>query len=180
VDDRSQIVEVVCRYLLAVDNRDGDAARGLFSDHSTIEISVYNGETHQRQIKVMGEEFVGYIIGHLLPGHAVGELCRHMSSDHIVEVEGDTASIRANFLVIASSATADGDIGRTGTAVQNNARVVQSGFLTTSLIKSNCMWRINRHCVFNDLPGQGIPLAPGTRQAPISPARASPPGSQDE
>jgi hypothetical protein len=112
--------------------------------------------------EIMGVELVEYALSHFLPVPPAGMSSRRMSSDHVVTLKGDAASLRASFCIVTSglpevSASASPNpplVGRFG-------QIIQSGFFLIDLVQNDSAWKIARFAVYNDIPGQGMPLTGG-------------------
>jgi hypothetical protein len=114
--------------------------------------------------EIMGVELVEYALTHFLPVPPAGMSSRRMSSDHVVTITGDTASLRASFCIVTSGlADTSADVSPTPTFARRFGQIIQSGFFLIDLLQTDGAWKIAHFAVYNDIPGQGMPL---TREPP--------------
>ncbi|NBM19884.1 nuclear transport factor 2 family protein [Streptomyces sp. GC420] len=149
--DERKVQEVLANYVRATDRRDGKAQGALFTDDALVEIFVRTGpDTYERAGEpLIGGAGVEYAVTLFMPQHPEGGTGHHTTSDHLIEVVGDSAHVNAQFVVFETRAdgTAHGTPGARGTV-----RPVESGYYDTDLRRIDGEWRIVHHRVLLDTP----------------------------
>jgi uncharacterized protein (TIGR02246 family) len=146
-DDRFSILDVIARYNRAADERDVEATVALYTEDGYIDgdFSTARGREGLRAD---------------LPGifEMEGTLKRHVTTNHIIEGDGDTATVRSMLVVLE---------GETAPAVG------ATSVIADELRKVDGRWLVARHHVKIDptlaLPTQrGLDLQPGTLLASVA------------
>lgn len=156
MSDERKIQEVLARYVRATDRRDGKAQGALFTDEAVVQIHVKTGRD---SYEPFGEPLIGgagveFAVEHLMAPHPEGGSSHHTTADHIIDIEGDSARISAQFVVFSVQAAArpadgwpDGVFGAQGTV-----RPIESGYYETGLRRVDGEWKIVKHDIFMDMP----------------------------
>ncbi|MFJ1750521.1 nuclear transport factor 2 family protein [Streptomyces sp. NPDC088116] len=156
MSDERKISEVLARYVRATDRRDGRAQGGLFTDEAVVQIHTKTGPD---SYEPFGEPLVGgagveYGVTNLMAAHPEGGSSHHITSDHLIDVDGDHAHLNAQFVVFETRAfarPADGwPAGASG--LQGTVRPIESGYYDTDLRRVDGEWKIVRHSVLLDMP----------------------------
>jgi ketosteroid isomerase-like protein len=156
---REDVLEVLARYGRAVDARDATTVASLFTEDGR-EILRHDGVGTAN----IAAEFVGRdqiaaaardVVGPLPPRVAT----HHTTHDHIVRIDGDTATIAAHFMVHQVRGAMPPDAGWPSGASGGQGEIVLSemGHYQVALIRSAGTWHIALNEVTLDLP---LPLAP--------------------
>jgi hypothetical protein len=155
VDDHYEVDQLLSRCLHAVNSEDGDTATKLFSPDATVEIFTRDQGTYRLVDEVMGKELIGYVVKHLLHFQQVAGAARRISTDHLVEIDGDSASVSANFFVMAAADAATG--AHSGLASPPPVlEIVQAGLFKVKLAKFLGEWKITNFRVYNDFPAKPL------------------------
>ncbi|GII52687.1 hypothetical protein Pth03_10760 [Planotetraspora thailandica] len=156
MSDERKVQEVLARYVRATDRRDGKAQGALFTDEAVVQIYVKRGPD---SYEPFGEPLVGgagveYAVTNFMAPHPEGGSSHHTTSDHIIEVDGDSAHMNAQFVVFEVRTTArpaDGwPAGVFG--AQGTVRPIESGYYDTDLRQIDGEWKIVKHDVLLDMP----------------------------
>jgi hypothetical protein len=113
MSDRTEIIELLGRYIRALEDRDGKAIAELFAPDG--EFRLYSrpgtGDFTQRGPGVVGRDNIRALFesGSRPPGRGF----HYLTSDHIVNVDGDKATITAQFVAVESNAEIQSDVGWT-------------------------------------------------------------------
>ncbi|RKN27947.1 nuclear transport factor 2 family protein [Micromonospora musae] len=160
MSDERKVAEVFARYVRATDRRDGAAQAALFAEDSTTEIynKVYpdsrefNWEPNGEPLK--GPAAVKYAVENFMAPHPPRGTSHHVTADHIIDVNGDTAHFSAQFVVFETRADERpaGGWPEGARGVQGTVQVTESGYYETDLRKIDGEWKITHHRVRNDLP----------------------------
>jgi hypothetical protein len=87
---RLQIIDTINRFFLAVDTRDYATARSLLTDQVDFDYTRMFGATMPNTADQMIER--------VRSNHAGLHGIQHLISNHIVEIDGDTANCRSNYI----------------------------------------------------------------------------------
>ncbi|KOV52590.1 MULTISPECIES: nuclear transport factor 2 family protein [Streptomyces] len=154
MSDERRVQEVLARYVRATDRRDGKAQGALFTDDAVVQIFVRTGSDYEP----FGEPLIGgagveYAVTHLMASHPEGGSSHHTTSDHIIEVNGDSARLSAQFVVFAVQASPRPVHGWPAGAfgAQGTVRPVESGYYETDLRRIGSEWKIVNHRVLMDM-----------------------------
>jgi hypothetical protein len=153
MSDIQHIKEVLARYVRAVDHRDGDAIARLFVDDGQVEI--FEGQQSPRKIgKLAGAVQVGQAVAGMMPPHQKRGWTHHTTMDHIIEIDGETAKMDAQFIVYYTLGNEKPDAGwPAGTSgAQGIVRPAEAGYYRSKLRRVNEKWLITQHQITLDLP----------------------------
>jgi hypothetical protein len=169
VDDRSQIVEVLARYLHATDSHNGHEAAALFAPNCVLSVYAAGNGSHSLVDEIMGVELVEYAITHFLPVPPSGMSSRRMSTDHVVTIKGDAALLRASFFIVTTGVSLTPALPSQSTPLNRRfGQIIQSGFFLMNLVKSKGVWKMTRFAVYNDILDPGMPAAYDPARGKIS------------
>jgi ketosteroid isomerase-like protein len=153
VSERDEIVEVLARYARALEDRDADAVAELFAPDGNFELFSKDGSGEYVSGPVVaGREHIRAMVGggSLPPGRGM----HYLTSDHIVEITGDEASLRAQFLAVESSGDVpSGDKWTAGASVLTGSyALTMVGRYESQLRKAGGRWQFTVHRVKHNLP----------------------------
>ena len=142
MSDERAVQEVLARYVRATDQRDGTAQGALFTDDAVIQIHTRSGDGYQP----VGEPLIGgagvkYAVDNFMDPHPEGGASHHVTADHLITVDGNSAHLNAQYVVFEIRSTPEPSI-----------RVIESGHYDTDLRRIDGEWKIVRHHVLGDLP----------------------------
>ncbi|MEU3982888.1 nuclear transport factor 2 family protein [Streptomyces sp. NPDC026672] len=154
--DREEIIEVLARYVRANDTRNGSALGTLFTEDVLIEVFQHDGSGGRVELAppTRGRDTLVHIYDHLMPPHEPGNWSHHVTSDHLVTVDGDRAQVNAQFMMFRvrgaeqpAGGWPEGTRGAQGTITPE-----ESGYYETDLVREGGGWRIAHHRVLHDIP----------------------------
>lgn len=154
MNDRFEIVEALSRYTEALEERDGEALAALFTPDGQLRLfSRYGREDHvPAGTDVVGRDALRAMVekAALPPGAGM----HYLTSDHVVEVTGDEARLRARFLVLRSTANARPDSGWPSDAelMQGTLSLFMIGFYDSHFARVEGKWLFTRHQIKHSLP----------------------------
>jgi hypothetical protein len=149
MSDRVEIVEVLARYVRAMERRDGDALAELFTPDGAFALFGRNsdGEYVPSGADVIGRDRIRAMVeGGALPPHRG---MQYLTTDHIVEIEGATASLEAQFTAVETDADIPAEVGwSTGARLlQGSLAVTMLGRYESELTKIDGCWLLAKHHV---------------------------------
>ncbi|MEV6296650.1 nuclear transport factor 2 family protein [Streptomyces sp. NPDC051896] len=154
--DERKVQEVLARYVRATDARDGKAQGALFTDDAVVQIHT---RTNAGGYDPFGEPLIGgaavqYAVENFMEPHPEGGFSHHVTSDHVIEVDGDRAHLNAQFIVFRVRARRRPQTGwpQGAFGAQGSVEPYESGYYDTDLHRVDGEWRIVRHDVLLDMP----------------------------
>jgi hypothetical protein len=160
MNDRDAIIELLARYARALEDRDGEALVAVFApDGEMRAFSRFDRADYvAHDTDVVGHDALRTLFdGPLSPGAG-----RHyLTTDHIVDVAGDEARLRARFAVLESSANPRPDDGWPSGAklTQGELRPLMIGYYDSHLRKGDGGWLFTCHQIKHSMP-LTFPLKP--------------------
>ncbi|MFF2521017.1 nuclear transport factor 2 family protein [Streptomyces liangshanensis] len=154
--DREEIIEILARYVRANDHRSGSALGELFTEDVLIEIFQHDGKGGRKQLAppTRGRDTIVDVYDNLMPPHESRGWSHHVTLDHLVSVDGDRATVNAQFIMFRVRGDQEpvggwpkGTYGAQGTIAPE-----ESGYYESDLLRENGAWRIAHHRVIHDIP----------------------------
>jgi hypothetical protein len=152
--DVDDVREVLAKYVRATDSRDGAAMAKLFAPSGRVEIYVARGESAGLLGELVGPEAIGHAVGALMEPHPPGGSSHHTTQDPIVTIDGDKATIDAQYIVYSvrqktrpASGWPAGARGAQGTVTP-----IESGYYRSTLARAEGRWLFVYHRIDQDLP----------------------------
>ncbi|WP_127508061.1 nuclear transport factor 2 family protein [Actinoplanes solisilvae] len=156
MSDEREIQEVLSRYVRATDRRDGKTQGALFTDDAIVQSFTRTGTDDYEPVAppLIGGAAVAYAVDNYMLPHPVGGASHHVTSDHIIEVDGDRAHLNAQFIVfrIQGAARPEGGWPAEAFGAQGTVHPIESGYYDTDLRRIDGEWKIVGHRVLLDMP----------------------------
>lgn len=154
--EERRVREVLARYVRFTDARDGAAQGALFTDDAVVRIfsKTVDGTYDQVGEPLIGGDRVAFAVANFMAPHPPLGSSHHVTADHIIEVDGDTARLHAQFVVfeVRGAAPPAGGWPAGTLGVQGTVRPIESGYYDTELRLVDGDWKITRHHVLMDMP----------------------------
>jgi len=153
MSDRIEIIELLSRYTRALEDRDGKAIADLFAPDG--EFRLYSrpgaGDFTQRSAGVVGRENIRALFES--GSRPRGRGFHYLTSDHIVDVDGDKAAITAQFVAVESNAEIPSDAEWTlgSTMLRGTLALTMMGRYESNLRKIDGHWSFLIHRVKHSL-----------------------------
>lgn len=154
MSDALAVREVMARYVRAADHRDPEAMAGLFTEEGRVEI-LYDKDGGETLLGVLdGREAIADAVRHMMAPHAPRAWSHHTTHDAIVEIDGDRATLDAQFIVFSVQGAQEPSSGWPAGAfgAQGTITPIESGYYRPELRKTEEGWRITRLRILHDLP----------------------------
>lgn len=148
-----EVQQVLAKYVRAADRRDGAAMSKLFVEQAQVEI--FEGQQAPRQIgRIEGAGAIGAAVAGLMKPHPTGGWSHHTTHDTIVEVDGEAATIDAQFIVYDTVGATKPPAGWPGNAfgAQGTVMPIEAGYYRSRLVREDQQWKIAEHRIYLDLP----------------------------
>ena len=123
--DRQNITDLLTRYAAAVDNKDWEAYRKIFTSDATIDYSAVGGAAGN----------LDEVVAFLTESMALFSASQHMITNEQVAIDRDTATVRAMFLNPMQFAAPEGETG---------AFFTLGGWYNHELVRTADGWKSNR------------------------------------
>jgi hypothetical protein len=152
--ERSEIIEVLARYVRAADHRDPRAMAEVFLPDAIVEIFHSDRGTLTKLGELSGAQNIGEAVRSMMTPHPAHGWSHHTTLDHIVTIDDDEATIDAQFIVYNTVGLARPAGGWPAGAhgAQGSITPIESGYYRPTLRKVDGRWRIARHVIVHDLP----------------------------
>jgi hypothetical protein len=152
--DKHAIQDVLSQYVRATDERDGDAQAKLFADNGMIR---FFGRSGTEEYQLAGEPFIGAerIRRHMegFPPRPERTYQHHITTDHLIRVNGAEATMNAQFLVFSSVAAPKPEDGwQAPPGVKGDITLIMIGYYDSDLRKIDGVWKLTRLDVKHSLP----------------------------
>ena len=152
--DRSDVLEVLARYVRAADHRDAAAMADVFLSDGKVEIFHNDCGDVKRIGEIQGADQIGAAVAGMLHPHPPHGWSHHTTSDHIVTVDNDEATIDAQFIVFNTVGDERPETGWPKGAFGAQGRVtpIESGYYRPKLRRVDGHWLIALQTILIDLP----------------------------
>jgi len=94
-----EIQQVLARYCRAVDARDGAAVAALYTDDGRERVSYNRAGVFEPLAEFTGVDAIARAVSTVLAPHPPLGWAHHTTHDHIIEIDGDHATMDAQFVV---------------------------------------------------------------------------------
>jgi SnoaL-like domain len=152
--DRNEILEVLARYARALEERDGRAVAALFAPDGEFTLfGRYGSDDYvYAGVHVVGRDNIRAMIeiDSIPPGRGM----HYLTSDHIVEISGDEASMNAQFVAVESNADlrSESSWGTAAGIVHGTLALTMIGRYDSRLRRTDGRWVFTTHRVKHSLP----------------------------
>ncbi|MFE7750472.1 nuclear transport factor 2 family protein [Streptomyces sp. NPDC057428] len=153
MSDRLEIIEVLARYVRALEERDAKAVAALFAPEGAFEIQSRSGrEAYATRVTVTGPDKIQALMeSGTLPATRGNQ---YFTTDHIVDIDGDEARMDAQFLTVESNV--EGTAGQNwpvgSVMLQGALALSMAGHYASVLRKIDGRWALTSHRVRHNLP----------------------------
>ena len=153
--DERDIQQVIAKYVRAVDRRDGAALAELFIPNGKVTIFYTNGGKEELIAELAGREAIGNAMSNVTKAHPAGGWSHHTTFDTIIEVDGERATVDAQFIVynVVGAEKPAGGWPKSTVGIQGTITPIESGYCRSTLGRNNDgAWRIAEHRIEHDMP----------------------------
>lgn len=149
------IQQVIAKYVRAVDRRDGAALAELFIPNGKVTIFYTNGGKEELIVELAGREVIGNAMSNAMKAHPARGWSHHTTFDTIIEVDGERATVDAQFIVynVVGAEKPAGGWPESTLGIQGTITPIDSGYFRSTLGRNNDgSWRIAEHRIDHDMP----------------------------
>ncbi|WP_259065891.1 nuclear transport factor 2 family protein [Mucilaginibacter sp. X4EP1] len=151
--EERQVQQVLARYTRAADQLNGKVASDLFVPDGKVEVYYGRGESRELLFVLSGQAEIENAMSNLMKPHPDRGWSHHTTHDYIIEVNGDHATIDAQFIRFDSvgeirpeNGWPEGTLGLMGKVTPT-----ESGYYQPTLQKINGEWKIVTLVILHDL-----------------------------
>jgi hypothetical protein len=152
--EERQVQQVLARYVRAADQLNGKAVSDLFVPDGKVEVYYVNRGNRELLFVLSGQAEIENAMSNLMKPHPDRGWSHHTTHDHIIEVNGDHATIDAQFIRFDAVGEIRPDNGwPEGTSgIMGKVTPTESGYYQPTLQKISGEWKIVTHVILHDLP----------------------------
>ena len=99
MSEERAVQQVLAKYVRGVDTRDGAAVAAVFTEDGRVEISYNNSGKREPLGELVGRETIAAAVSQMMKPHPARGWSHHTTHDHIIDVNGDDATLDAQFVV---------------------------------------------------------------------------------
>ena len=154
MSDERDVQQVMARYTRAADGRDAAAMSALFMPDARVEVFLSQDGTLEQMGQIDGAETIGHAVAGLMLPHPPRGWSHHTTFDSIIEVNGDVATLDAQFIVYNTVGDEKPAAGWPAGAfgAQGTIRPIEAGYYRPSLRRVDGAWKIEHLNIVHDLP----------------------------
>jgi hypothetical protein len=148
------VQQVLAKYVRGVDTRDGAAVAAVFTEDGRVEISYNNSGKSEPLGEVVGRDAIAAAVSQMMKPHRARGWSHHTTHDHIIDVNGDDATLDAQFVVFEvrgkerpATGWPEGAFGTQGTV-----QPIEAGYYRPVLRRVNGAWKIDTLRIVHNLP----------------------------
>ena len=156
MSDELAVQQVLADYVRAHDRRDGAAAAALFMPEARVTILYNNNPDGEPEVigELVGREAIAQAVTHMMKPHPPRGWSHNATDGVLVEIDGDRATLDAQFMVFSilgdakpASGWPAGAAGAMGTITP-----IESGYYTQKLVRVGGEWLIESLQIRHNLP----------------------------
>jgi hypothetical protein len=154
MSDEREIQEVMARYVRAADYRDGAAMSSIFLPEGKSEIFYNNAGAAELLGELVGAKAIGEAVTNLMKPHPPRGWSHHVTSDSIIEVKDDTATLDVHFVMfnVVGKEKPEGGWPAGAFGAQGTITPIESGYYRPILKKVDGRWLIAHLRIDHDIP----------------------------
>ena len=95
MSEERAVQQVLAKYVRGADMRDGAAVAAQFTELGRVEISYNNSGRSEPVGELVGQKAIAAAVSQMMRPHPAHGWSHHTTHDHIIEVDGDIATIDA-------------------------------------------------------------------------------------
>ena len=154
ISDERAVQQVLARYVRATDARDGASVASLFTEHGVVEIFYNNSGTLEPLGKLEGQGSISGAVSQMMKPHPAGGRSHHTTHDPIIEVNGDTASLDALFVVFEVQGKLRPATGwpKGSLGAQGDVQPIEAGYYRPILQRIAGIWKITTMRIALNIP----------------------------
>jgi hypothetical protein len=154
MSEERAVQQVLARYVRGADARDGAAVAAVFTEDGRVEISYNNSGKLEPLGELVGRETIAAAVSQMMKPHPSRGWSHHTTHDHIIDVNGDDATLDAQFVVFEvrgkerpAAGWPEGAFGAQGTV-----QPIEAGYYRPILRPVDGVWKITTMRITMNIP----------------------------
>jgi uncharacterized protein (TIGR02246 family) len=154
MSEERAVQQVLAKYVRGVDTRDGAAVAAVFIEDGRVVISYNNSGKIESLGEVVGRDAIAAAVSQMMKPHPARGWSHHTTHDHIIDVNGDDATLDAQFVVFEVGGKERPATGWPGGAfgAQGSVLPVEAGYYRHVLRRVDGAWKIDTLRIVHSLP----------------------------
>lgn len=154
MEDVFKIQQLMAKYTRSADYRDGLAASELFLEDAAVEIIYDKGGSPITLGVLNGRAMIAAAMSTMMKPHPALAWGHHTMHDPLIEIDGDDATMDAQFITFDVVGFERPEEGwpRTAFGAQGVIKAIESGYYRSTLRKVANRWYFNVFQILHDLP----------------------------
>src|ERR1700676_802000 len=154
MSEERAVQQVLARYVRGTDARDGAAVAAVFTEDGRVEISYNNSAKLEPLGELVGRETIAAAVSQMMKPHPSRGWSHHTTHDHIIDVNGDDATLDAQFVVFEvrgkerpAAGWPEGAFGAQGTV-----QPIEAGYYRPILRRGDGVWKMRTRRLSQNIP----------------------------
>jgi uncharacterized protein (TIGR02246 family) len=154
MSEERAVQQVLARYVRGTDARDGATVAAVFTEDGRVEVSYSNSGKQEPLGELIGREAIAAAVSQMMKPHPSRGWSHHTTHDHIIDVNGDDATLDAQFVVFEvrgkerpAARWPEGAFGAQGTV-----QPIEAGYYRPILRRVDGVWKITTMRISHNIP----------------------------
>ena len=154
MSEERAIQQVLAKYVRGTDKRDGATVAALFTETGRVEISYNKLGTLEPVGELVGKDAITAAVSQMMKPHPAYGWSHHTTHDHIIEVNGEIATVDAQFVVFEVRGKERPVTGWPADAfgAQGTVTPIEAGYYRPTLHRVDGVWKIDTLRIVMNLP----------------------------
>ena len=154
MSEERAVQQVLAKYVRGVDTRDGAAVATVFIEDGRVEISYNNSGKLEPLGELVGRETIAAAVSQMMKPHPSRGWSHHTTHDHIIDVNGDDATLDAQFAVFEVRGKERPATGwpQDAFGAQGTVQPIEAGYYRPILRRVDGVWKIATMRIAHSLP----------------------------
>ena len=154
MNDEQAISRLMAQYTRGADRRDPELLKAIFAPDAVVDIYLGPDVETEQLGHLEGVETISQAVVFGMLPHPERGWSHHRTTDHIVDVVGDTATLEAHFITYntVGAARPEGGWPAGLAGAQGTITPIESGYYRPTCARIDGKWLITRLVIVHDLP----------------------------
>ena len=154
--DELAVQQVLAHYVREHDRRDGAAMAALYTPDARVTIFYNNNPDGEPEVlgELAGREAIAQAVSQMMKPHPPGGWSHNAINGLLIDIDGDRATVDAQFMVftILADAKPAGGWPPGAAGAQGAITPIESGYYTYNLVRVDGQWLIESQQIRHNLP----------------------------
>ena len=144
MSEERAVQQVLARYVRGTDARDGAAVAAVFTEDGRVEIFYNNSGKSEPLGVLVGRDAIAAAMSQMMKPHSARGWSHHTTHDHIIDVNGDDATLDAQFVVFEVRGKEQPAAGwpEGASGAQGTVQPIEAGYYRPILRRVDGVWKI--------------------------------------